>query len=75
MEFVPGTLSENLRNALGLAEGAPPPWQGRLHAFGVPFDYRTDIARQRSPERFMEVRSACSLALRSKPPLAVLACE
>jgi PSP len=55
--IVPGQLSEELRKALGLEEGAPPPWQGRLHAFGVPFDYRTDVARLRSPERFVDVRT------------------
>lgn len=53
--FEPGTLSDELRACLGVQPNAPPPWQGRLHAFGVPFDYRTDVARLRSPERFLEV--------------------
>lgn len=55
--IVPGTVSKELLAALGVPEGAPPPWQGRLHAFGVPFDFRADICRLRSPERFLEVRT------------------
>lgn len=38
----PGHLSQRLRQALALRDGAPPPWQGRFHVFGLPFDYRTD---------------------------------
>jgi hypothetical protein len=65
-DFIPGTISPELRDALGVPKGAPPPWQGRLHAFGIPFDYRTDIARIRSPERFVEVGSATDSADHAK---------
>ncbi|KAE8814256.1 Splicing factor 3B subunit 2 [Hordeum vulgare] len=35
----PGVLSEELKNALGMPDGAPPPWVTRMQFFGPPPSY------------------------------------
>lgn len=35
----PGVLSEELRNGLGMAEGAPPPWLINMQRYGPPPSY------------------------------------
>lgn len=40
-DFVAGSLSENLKKALGMPEGAPPPWLMHMQQFGPPPSYPT----------------------------------
>ena len=39
-DLAPGRLSQDLREALGIAAGAPPPWLHRMQALGYPPGYR-----------------------------------
>ena len=39
-DLAPGLLSQELREALGIAAGAPPPWLHRMQALGYPPGYR-----------------------------------
>lgn len=39
-DLAPGRLSPELREALGIAAGAPPPWLHRMQALGYPPGYR-----------------------------------
>lgn len=47
----PSNLSAELRAALDLPLGAPPPWQARLLAFGLPIDYRDIEVEAPEPEK------------------------
>eukprot|EP00892_Ulva_mutabilis_P007655 jgi/Ulvmu1/5261/UM022_0055.1 len=54
----PAELSADLRAALNLPTGAPPPWQARLVAFGIPIDYRSI---EPEPESLQQVEQAVPL--------------
>lgn len=53
-------LSADLRAALDLPAGAPPPWQARLLAFGVPIDYRSI---EPDPEKPVKVGACITVEL------------